>query len=83
MLFDGLVSAYRTRSLDHIKHLANLASVAVSLEGGDREGYEWRWREGRRVHTRPFGKLYWVIGKRERVGHVEGETTDGGTESGD
>ncbi|ORX33676.1 hypothetical protein BD324DRAFT_610525 [Kockovaella imperatae] len=66
MVFDGLVSAYRTRSLEHVRYLANLANLTLNLEGNDVS--EWSWNEGRRRHTWPSGKMYWIIGKRESDG---------------
>ena len=64
MLFDGLVSAYRTRSLDHVQYLANLAGMTLSLEGSHNVP-EWTWTEGRRRHTWPSGFMYSIIGRRE------------------
>ena len=64
MVFDGFISAYRTRSLDHIQHLSNLASLTLNLEGHDNVP-DWRWEEGRRRHTWPSGTMYWAIGRRE------------------
>ncbi|ORY24396.1 hypothetical protein BCR39DRAFT_566630 [Naematelia encephala] len=67
LIFDGLVSAWRTRSPQHIQYLAGLAAMTVQLEGGDKEG-EWKWESGGGVHTWPWGRMSYVIGRRDRGG---------------
>jgi hypothetical protein len=70
--FDGVISAYRTYTFPHLTHLANAASVAVSLESAGKEEVDWRWEEGERVHTWPIGKIRWIVGRRDRRGDEAG-----------
>lgn len=77
LVLDGYVSAYRTRSLPHLMHLANLAAVKVSLERGKsaegEEDVEWLWESGTKKHTWPGGVMTWVIGRRDRSVSSEDE----------
>ena len=66
LTFDGLVSAYRTRPPEHVMHLANLASIRMSLEKEMAADEEWKWTWGYKRHTWPFGRMVWVIGRKER-----------------
>lgn len=63
-MLDGLISAWRTRSLAHIKHLSQLASLTLTLEGREKEGQGWNWTEERYTHTWPFGTLIAIVGRR-------------------
>jgi hypothetical protein len=66
VMVDGWTSAYRTRSLAHILHLANQAAMSISLEGGKEGEVEWKWESGRRMHTWPTGHMNWIVGRRDR-----------------
>jgi len=72
--FDGLISAWRTRSYSHVLHLAELAAMRVNLEGGDKECIDWKWEHGSATHTWPWGKVDWIVGRRDRAGD---ETQEG------
>ncbi|KIR96365.1 hypothetical protein L804_06200 [Cryptococcus deuterogattii 2001/935-1] len=67
LVLDGLISVYRTRSPSHILHLANLATLSLALEGEDKVigDMDWKWEHGAERHTWPFGRLVWVIGRRD------------------
>lgn len=89
MLFDGWVSAWRTRRPSQIKRLAALASLTLSLEGGDKDGdcgSEWKWEHGRSTHTRPCGRMLWITGKKRKVEYDEDDQeafyTDAETDNG-
>ncbi|WVO13320.1 hypothetical protein L204_100934 [Cryptococcus depauperatus] len=77
LVFDGLVSVYRTRSPKHILHLANLASLSLTLENEfkDNEDMDWKWVYGSKRHTWPFGKMVWVVG-RKRDAREDGTVTE-------
>lgn len=64
LVLDGLVSAWRTRTLQHVRHLAYLACLALSLEGSDQDCGQWKWAQQRGVHTRPFGRMNIITGRR-------------------
>ncbi|WVQ83626.1 hypothetical protein IAT38_005767 [Cryptococcus sp. DSM 104549] len=68
LVLDGLISIYRTRTTPHILHLANLASLSLALEGEDKDdgGIDWVWEHGRKRHTWPFGRMTWIVGRRDR-----------------
>lgn len=66
LTFDGLISAWRTRSFPHILHLADQAAMRVDLEGADGDHVEWKWEYGRGRHTWPFGEMFWVVGRSDR-----------------
>jgi len=70
---DGLVSIWRTRSPQHVRHLANLASLSLNLEGKDNDGAEWIWSHQRSIHTRPFGRMLIVTGKKGPVDEADGD----------
>lgn len=72
LTLDGLVSIWRTRSPQHVRHLANLANLSLNLEGKDFDGSEWTWTHQRSVHTRPFGRMLIVTGKKRSADEVEG-----------
>lgn len=82
IVLDGLISAWRTRTLSHIRHLAKLAALTLSLEGREKDGVGWRWTETRSVHTRPFGRMFAITGRKMPEGEQDGEHTDW-TEGGD
>lgn len=67
-VFDGLISAYRTRTPRHISHLANLAAMDIAMEADKIELDEWKWEFGSRIHTFPGGRMSWVIGRKEKSG---------------
>lgn len=65
LVFDGYISAYRSRSFSHIQYLAQCASTELTKQGKRPVGgQEWVWEQGEREHTWPGGKMYYVIGKR-------------------
>ncbi|ODN80677.1 hypothetical protein L202_02851 [Cryptococcus amylolentus CBS 6039] len=79
LVFDGLVSVYRTRTPKQILYLAKLANLSLALEGEakDNGDTDWRWEYGYKRHTWPFGRLSWVVGRRDRrddPGATETET---------
>lgn len=67
LVLDGLISVYRTRSPSHVLHLANLATLSLALEGEDKVtgDMDWKWEHGAERHTWPFGRLVWVVGRRD------------------
>lgn len=79
LVVDGLVSAWRTRSMEHVSptlrkgrllltlqvlHLANLASASLAMNNTDVP--EWTWECGRAQHTWPTGHMFWIVGRKER-----------------
>jgi hypothetical protein len=67
MLFDGCVSALRTREFPEVMALidgvSNVDYDKVTGVYTARRG-EWRFQGGRRRHTLPFGYINWVTGHR-------------------
>lgn len=63
LVFDGLISCWRTRSAAHIQHLCDLASIAIALEGRGQDS-GWTWTSGRRLHTWPGGDMVYMIGRK-------------------
>ncbi|KAL0242359.1 hypothetical protein I308_105988 [Cryptococcus tetragattii IND107] len=86
LVLDGLISVYRTRSPSHILHLANLATLSLALEGEDKVigDMDWKWEHGTERHTWPFGRLVWVVGRRDwsdNNGNVTGTEAEAEEES--
>jgi hypothetical protein len=73
-VFDGLVSAYRTRTPEHLSHLATLATMSASVASADRNGVgeiDWKWEFGTEMHTWPFGRMGWAVGRKDRIARDE------------
>ncbi|WVQ94729.1 hypothetical protein IAU59_001809 [Kwoniella sp. CBS 9459] len=81
LVIDGWISVYRTRSTPHILHLANLASLSLALEGDDEP--HWKWECGSDMHTWPFGRMSWVVGRKSALAEVEGVEGEYGDEEGE
>ncbi|OCF34743.1 hypothetical protein I316_03787 [Kwoniella heveanensis BCC8398] len=77
LVIDGWISVYRTRSTPHILHLANLASLSLALEGDDEP--HWKWEYGSSMHTWPFGRMSWVVGRKSA--HADEIETETGAEA--
>ncbi|GFZ42620.1 hypothetical protein JCM24511_00337 [Saitozyma sp. JCM 24511] len=78
-VFDGLVSAYRTRTPDHLSHLATLATMSASVASADRNGVgmiDWKWEFGKEMHTWPFGRMRWAVGRKDRIARDEDDDDD-------
>lgn len=71
LVFDGLVSCWRTRSPNHIKHLSNLANIAITLEGREPED-AWTWQSGRTRHSWPGGDMVYMIGRKGQA-EIDGD----------
>jgi hypothetical protein len=77
MLFDGCVSALRTREFPEVMALVDevLGTSIANMEGAydkvnsiyTARREEWCFQGGRRRHTIPFGYINWVTGHRVAV----------------
>ena len=62
LVFDGFISALRTRTPEEVEHLlqtcgADPGSVA-----------EWEIRSGKVLFLQPFGYLHWIVGLKKQSG---------------
>ncbi|WWD16553.1 hypothetical protein CI109_100980 [Kwoniella shandongensis] len=86
LVLDGIMKVYRSRSIPHFLHLANLASLNFHLEGGKpEEDIDWKWEYGKKRHTWSLGTMVWVVGRRDRRndrrGGGEGSESDSDSDS--
>ncbi len=61
LVFDGWMSALRTRTADEVEALLRTCGAA----GGEAEIARWEVRSGKTVYMWPFGKLNWIVCVRE------------------
>lgn len=64
LVFDGWVSALRTRTPDEVEALLRTCGA----EGGEDEIARWEVRSGKTGFMWPVGKLNWIVCVRKREG---------------
>ncbi len=59
LVFDGFMSAIRTRTPEEVEHLLQTCGTDLDVQ-------EWEVRSGKVLFLWPFGYLHWIVGLKKQ-----------------